>query len=203
MNENATLVRARAARELVVNGTNTRLISPAIAPALAPCPDPIVVFTEQCEARALLYANSQIQLQHAVDGLQTIAEQSGLIALIGQDAVQQIMGKEFAAVRNCQLPEQLPDELDDACEKEIMLRAADLVRQWEMADPRDAWRHTDEPKPKAPTPEPTRPYRTPEATVAAFKYVLKLNDPEYLERWLANHPKDAPYLYNLWKGSRR
>jgi hypothetical protein len=84
----------------------------------------------------------------------------------------------------------------------------DLVRQWELADPRDAWRHTGEPPPPSavrnsdisarPTDKP-RPYRTPQATIDAFWYVVRLDDAEHMRTWLAQHPLDAPYLLKLWE----
>src|SRR6266436_8569316 len=75
----------------------------------------------------------------------------------------------------------------------IYLRAAELVEQWERADPRDCWRHTGERPPRIA--EPTRRqelYRPADSTVSAFWYVVGLNDLEYLKAWLANHPADAP-----------
>jgi hypothetical protein len=42
-----------------------------------------------------------------------------------------------------------------------------------------------------------RPYRTAESTVDAFWYLVRLNDPDRLEAWLADHPMDAAYLYEL------
>jgi hypothetical protein len=93
--------------------------------------------------------------------------------------------------------------------QEIHPHAADLVRQWEMQDPRDAWRHTGEiPPPVAfrnadfpGTPAPIRQhYRTPQATIDAFFYVAGLNDAEYLKRWLKQHPRDAETLCKLWEG---
>jgi hypothetical protein len=94
-------------------------------------------------------------------------------------------------------------ELDDL-EALIHLRAAELVERWESADIRDNWRHTGEPRPKpVPTfPERTRPYRTPQATEEAFWYVVRLDDPEYLKRWLADHPADAEHLFKLWKAKQ-
>jgi hypothetical protein len=87
-------------------------------------------------------------------------------------------------------------------EELIFLRAADLLTQWELADPRDAWRHTGEQPPRSdaePIPQ-ARPYRsTPQATEDAFKYVVSLNDPDRLARWLAEHPLDAPYLLKIWE----
>jgi hypothetical protein len=46
------------------------------------------------------------------------------------------------------------------------------------------------------------PYRTAASTISAFKYVVSLNDADYLARWLANHPADAPELFKIWKGKR-
>jgi hypothetical protein len=81
--------------------------------------------------------------------------------------------------------------------------ADDLVRQWELADPRDRWKHTGEPPP----PEigipvsTTRPsYRTPQSTIDAFWYVVRLEDADHLKRWLAQHPRDVVTLQKLWDG---
>jgi hypothetical protein len=83
----------------------------------------------------------------------------------------------------------------------IYLCAADLVTQWERADPRDAWRHTGKQPPRVvdQVPDAARPHRTPQATIDAFKYVVHLDDPEYLARWLAQRPLDAPALIKLWE----
>jgi hypothetical protein len=42
-----------------------------------------------------------------------------------------------------------------------------------------------------------RPYRTAESTIDAFWCLVRLNDPDRLETWLLDHPKDAPFLYEL------
>jgi hypothetical protein len=84
-------------------------------------------------------------------------------------------------------------------ETQIHLDAADLVKQWELADPRDRWRHTGEPKPATsdiPKSNP-RPYSTPDSVKDAFWYVVSLNDLKRLKTWLANHPADAPTLLEL------
>jgi hypothetical protein len=85
----------------------------------------------------------------------------------------------------------------------IYLRAADLVEQWERDDPRDNWKHTGEAPPKNCTDEEqfsrTRPYRTPQSTIDAFWYVASLDDPDYLTRWLAQHPRDVVALQKLWE----
>ena len=46
------------------------------------------------------------------------------------------------------------------------------------------------------TPRP-RPYRTAQSTIDAFWYLVQVNDPDRLEAWLADHPKDASFLYQL------
>lgn len=85
-------------------------------------------------------------------------------------------------------------------EELIYLRAADLVAQWERADPRDAWKYTGEHPPRTIiAPAPVQPYRTPQATVDAFWYVVSLDDPDYLARWLAEHPDDSTFLVKLWE----
>jgi hypothetical protein len=170
--------------------------------AHAPIPVNVVpseaVYAARCEARALLYVAGKISLHDAVDELQTYAEQSGLIDSIGQDEAQRIMGEAFAMV------DLLPGtELSDACEREIMLRAADLVQRWELADPRDRWQHTGESPPKI-SAEPRRreAYRPAESTVQAFWYVARNHGADYLAAWLAQHPDDRPHLFKLWKAKQ-
>jgi hypothetical protein len=87
-------------------------------------------------------------------------------------------------------------------------RDGDIVTDWELADPRDRWRHTGEPPPTAavrnsdilarPADRP-RPYRTPQATIDAFFYVLKTKDAAGIASWLAAHPQDERQLYKIWK----
>ena len=158
-----------------------------------------MVFTERCEARALLYIEGKISLHDAVDELQNYAEASGLIDRIGQNEAQRIMGEAFAVV---DLLPEAEEELSQACEAEIMLRTAVLVQRWERADPRDCWHHTGEaaPKPSAEQRRRPEPYRTPQATVDAFWYVAGLNDADYLKHWLEQHPRDAETLCKLWEG---
>jgi hypothetical protein len=42
-------------------------------------------------------------------------------------------------------------------------------------------------------------YRTPQSVVDAFLYVARNHDPEYLARWLADHPRDIATLNKLWE----
>jgi len=60
-------------------------------------PSPLDVFVLRCWARASLYAYGELSLHDAVDALQEHAEQSDLISLIGQDAVQAILAFQFGA----------------------------------------------------------------------------------------------------------
>jgi hypothetical protein len=72
------------------------------AAAIAITPAPLTatdIFRARCEARALLYATSALELQEAVDILQHFATRTGLVEEIGQDAVQQVMADAFKRVR--------------------------------------------------------------------------------------------------------
>jgi hypothetical protein len=62
-------------------------------------PSPLAVFTARAEARALLWRCLEFNLHEAVDVLQHAAERDGLIATLGQDAVQEIISKAFGVVR--------------------------------------------------------------------------------------------------------
>jgi hypothetical protein len=155
------------------------------------------VFSARCEACALLIVNNQLSLRDAVDDLQAYAVQSGLVDVIGQDEAQAIMSCAFCAL------DFLPEAAEDP-------GAADIVRRWELADPRDAWRHTGEapplPQVRSGPLQPARlqaqPYRTPQSTIDAFWYVTRLDDPEYLKRWLSQHPRDVALLQKLWEAKQ-
>src|SRR5437016_9814027 len=84
-------------------------------------------------------------------------------------------------------------------EELIYLRAADLIAQWERADPRDNWKYTGEHPPRGLPAPPAPPYRTPQATIDGFWYVAGLGDADYLTRWLAQHPLDVTALQKLWE----
>jgi hypothetical protein len=59
----------------------------------------IVAFKARAEARALLWHCGEFDLHEAIDKLQVDAERDGLIKMIGQDAVQEIISKAFGVVR--------------------------------------------------------------------------------------------------------
>jgi hypothetical protein len=96
-----------------------------------------------------------------------------------------------------------PEFFCDDFEREIMLGAADIVRRWELADPRDRWKHTGEQPARAVgNPATVQPYRTPQATIDAFWYVVRLDNPDYLARWLCDHKSDAAHLLKIWKSKQ-
>jgi hypothetical protein len=64
----------------------------------SPAP-PLEVFSLRCWARARLYAAGELTLQDAVDGCQQHAEAHGLVAQLGQNAIQQIIADAFDKVR--------------------------------------------------------------------------------------------------------
>jgi hypothetical protein len=71
------------------------------------------VFRERCEARAILYAEGELELHEAVDVLQEGAKQDGLIAALGQDAVQAMMAEAFSA-RWPSVATLSPEEISEA-----------------------------------------------------------------------------------------
>jgi uncharacterized protein YfaS (alpha-2-macroglobulin family) len=57
------------------------------------------VFEAHCWTRARLFAEGELDLHTAVDGLQAAAMRDGLVAAVGQDHVQRLMADAFGAVR--------------------------------------------------------------------------------------------------------
>lgn len=91
------------------------------------------------------------------------------------------------------------DELERRAELRRQEEIAAMLHRWEMDDPRDRWRRTDEPRPATHSAPVQRraPYAPPQSTVDAFLYVAGLDDVARLKSWLADHPKDAPILLEL------
>jgi hypothetical protein len=61
-------------------------------------PSALAVFTLRCWARATLWQANEFDLHDAVDVLQHDAERDGLVTMLGQDAVQEIISKAFGVV---------------------------------------------------------------------------------------------------------
>jgi hypothetical protein len=62
--------------------------------------DPLLVFEARAEARAILWAEGEMDLHEAVNILHYAARRAGLIDQLGQDAVQRILADAFAKVRS-------------------------------------------------------------------------------------------------------
>jgi hypothetical protein len=61
-------------------------------------PDNTLIFAALCSARATLCLAGELGLPEAVDFLQEWAVKNGLVAAVGQDAVQQQMADAFMRV---------------------------------------------------------------------------------------------------------
>jgi hypothetical protein len=57
------------------------------------------VFQARAEARATLWEAGEISLYQAVDELRDAADENGLAAALGDDAIQEILAGAFKAVR--------------------------------------------------------------------------------------------------------
>ena len=167
------------------------------APAKMPGGKPLEDVIWLLETRALIRAFLEFERQYehladAIDPLQEFAEQSGLVAAIGQDEVQRVIAgpfERFRAIVAAEIAaEQAPDLPSDY--------AAQLVKQWELDDPRDRWRWTGEQPPTAEIRngpiggvKANKPaYRSPQSTIDAFNFVAGLGDPDRLRAWLRDHP---------------
>jgi hypothetical protein len=120
--------------------------------------------------------------------------------LVSTPAAQAIIAEAIAIAAT------VADELIEAFEREIMVRAGEMIQQFELLDARDRWRQTgDAPPPAAGIPTSAQPYRTARSarsTVDAFLYVASLDNPDYLARWLDQHPRDEKFLCKLWKKAK-
>jgi hypothetical protein len=146
-------------------------------------------FAECCEIQVWFVNEGWISKQRAVDNLQHLIE-SLKVPDEDRDVAQAIMAEAFApgdAVEDVNLPSDY---------------AAQLVSQWTLADPRDAWSLTcDRPPTDAirnsaifdPVFRPRR-FSPPQATIDAFKYVVALGNPDHLARWLRDHSDVAAAL---------
>src|SRR5689334_17153816 len=94
-------------------------------------------FDECCAQQRWFVDEGWVTKHVAVDNLQLLAESDGYVDQLGQDEVQRIMAEAFAP-GGVLHPLSLPTD-----------HAAQMLRQWELADPRDRWRHTGELPPPA------------------------------------------------------
>ena len=77
-------------------------------------------------------------------------------------------------------------ELERRAELRIQEEVDAILARWEAIEP-------------LPAPDDAEPrrYRTPQATIDAFKFVVARGNADGLRRWLAGRPKDAPFLLSL------
>jgi hypothetical protein len=88
------------------------MTAPLRHPVAAVRADPLKAFELRCWARALLWREGE-SLHEAVDELQANAVRDGLVASIGQDAVQAVLAKAFGAVRDDAGSDMMPDALPE------------------------------------------------------------------------------------------
>jgi hypothetical protein len=82
-------------------------------------------------------------------------------------------------------------ELERRAELRRQEEVAAIIARWEAMDVEIARR-----KPVTP-PRPPEPYRTPQSTIDAFLYLVGTDDAPRVRAWLADRPKDAPFLLDL------
>jgi hypothetical protein len=92
----------------------------------------------------------------------------------------------------------------DISPDELMLdeleRRAELIQQEEVAAIFARLEAMDDPSKRLPPRSEPEPYRPAQSTVDAFWFVVGLSDPERFRAWLADRPKDAPFLLELLEG---
>jgi hypothetical protein len=76
-------------------------------------------------------------------------------------------------------------------------RRADLIRQEEVAAIFARLEAMDDPSKRLPPRSEPEPYRPAKSTVDAFRLVAAAGDVGRLKAWLADRPKDAPFLLAL------
>jgi hypothetical protein len=91
-----------------------------------------------------------------------------------------------------------PDLSADEMTLPELERRAELRRQEEIAAIIARWEAQDALAPCEPlAPREPEPYRPAGSTIDAFWFVVGLRNPERFKTWLADRPKDAPFLLQL------
>jgi hypothetical protein len=80
---------------------------------------------------------------------------------------------------------------------EELERRAELRRQEEVAAIVARWESRDCNTDVRPHVKTSEPYRPAQSTVEAFWFVVSLSDGKRFKEWLADRPKDAPFLLQL------
>jgi hypothetical protein len=92
-----------------------------------------------------------------------------------------------------------PDLSPDEMTLDELERRAELIRQEEVAAIFAQLEAMDDPSKRLPPPSEFRARSDQPAasTVAAFWYVVGLDDLDHLRAWLDDHPRDKPALFKL------
>jgi hypothetical protein len=148
-------------------------------------------FAEFCKIQVWFCDNGWVSLHTAVDNSQRLAERWLLVDEYGQDAVQELMADAFA-------PREAEPEIDLPSDY-----AAQLMRQWDFADPRDSWKHTGDRPPAdsvrnsdisgKPAIKPRR-NGPAQSTIDAFWCVVHTGEAKRLSDWLLDHSDVAAAL---------
>jgi hypothetical protein len=92
-----------------------------------------------------------------------------------------------------------PDLLPDEMTLPELERRAELRRQEEVAAILARMDAMDGPA-EIPPPREPDPYRPAQSTIDAFWFVVGFGNPDRFKAWLADRPKDAPFLLELLEG---
>jgi hypothetical protein len=153
------------------------------------------------EARAHFEYEYQFEhLADAVDPLQEYAESSGLVAAIGQDAVQAIIAEPFARRRAMATDDDCADLSPDEMTLHDLELRAELRCEEEVAAIFARLEAMDDPSKRLPTRGRTEPYHPAQSTIEAFGYLTAAGDLGRIREWLGDRPKDAPHLVALLEG---
>jgi hypothetical protein len=126
-------------------------------------------FADLCDNRVALYIEGALTLQEAVDECHGYAVLSGLIDRIGQDQAQHVMAVAFAAT-DSQFCENCDRTIDRHYRVDTEFFCDDLEAMI---------------------------YRRAIELERAFWHAV--DNPDHLAGFLADHPFDAPALYELWE----
>lgn len=126
-------------------------------------------FAELCDNRALLYVGGVLDLHEAVDELQAYAKLTGVVDRIGQNEAQHVMAMAFAATEA-----QLCANCDRAINQHYRVDSEFFCDDLEAMI-----------------------YRRAIELERAFWHAV--DNPDHLADFLADHPFDAPALYELWE----
>jgi hypothetical protein len=151
----------------------------------------LAVFGLRCEVRAKLSQLGALSLHDAVDVLQADAERDGIIAAIGQDAVQAIIAAALGAVRDdVAADDDAP--ADDGDEYEGL--SSTFAAGCRAADERQRQRLAGQ--------KPRRSRAIAISTLRAAQFLIQQNDTGRFQRWLDKHTPEQRAAIRQFLGRR-